>query len=372
MDLREHAAALIGAAMMSFGLFTAPQAAHAGQRVEVAFVLDTTGSMANLIEGAKRKIWSIATSIVEANPNAEIRMGIVIYRDIGDEYVTQSFELTTDIQDLYGKLLGFKAKGGGDWPESVNEALDKAVTGLKWTQGAETDRIIFLVGDAPPHMDYAQDRKYPEVVADARSRGIIVNAVQAGQARDTERVWRTIAQQGAGRYIPIPQDGGQVVIIDTPYDDEIIILQKKINGTIIPYGDERRRAAVRDKAAQVAAAPRSTGSDMAGYLNRKLKAGEAVTGDGDLVADVTQGRRAMGSIPITELPEPMRGLSIADREKRVQELNMMRQQLTKEMTELVNKRDAFVRDKRNSTAAGQPKDSFDQAVADTLRSQIKR
>ena len=53
--------------------------------VEVAFVLDTTGSMGPLIEGAKRKIWSIATAIVDANPDAEIRMGLVAYRDIGDE-----------------------------------------------------------------------------------------------------------------------------------------------------------------------------------------------------------------------------------------------------------------------------------------------
>src|SRR3979409_2610314 len=64
---------------------TAP--ASARPVVEVAFVLDTTGSMGPLIEGAKRKIWSIATSIVEANPDAAIRMGIVAYRHISDDYV---------------------------------------------------------------------------------------------------------------------------------------------------------------------------------------------------------------------------------------------------------------------------------------------
>ena len=52
--------------------------------VEVAFVLDTTGSMGPLIEGAKRKIWSIATAIADAYPAAEIRMGLVAYRDRGD------------------------------------------------------------------------------------------------------------------------------------------------------------------------------------------------------------------------------------------------------------------------------------------------
>src|SRR4249919_3817680 len=132
--------------------------------VEVAFVLDTTGSMGGLIEGAKRKIWSIATAIVDANPNAEIRMGLVAYRDIGDEYVTKVFNLTTDIQDLYGNLLQLRAHGGGDWPESVNEALEVGVTKLAWTQGTEICRIMFLVGDAPPHMDYKQDTKYPEVI----------------------------------------------------------------------------------------------------------------------------------------------------------------------------------------------------------------
>ena len=86
-------------------------------------MLDTTGSMGPLIEGAKRKIWSIATAIVDANPDAEIRMGLVAYRDIGDDYVTKTFNLTTDIQDLYANLLELKARGGGDWPESVNEAL---------------------------------------------------------------------------------------------------------------------------------------------------------------------------------------------------------------------------------------------------------
>ena len=79
--------------------------------VEVAFVLDTTGSMGPLIEGAKRKIWSIATAIVDANPHADIRMGLVAYRDIGDEYVTRTFNLTTDIQDLYANLLELKARG---------------------------------------------------------------------------------------------------------------------------------------------------------------------------------------------------------------------------------------------------------------------
>ena len=124
---------------------------------------------------------------------------------------------------------------------------------------------MFLVGDAPPHMDYAQDTKYPDVLRTARERGIVVNAVQAGGARDTERVWRTIAQMGHGRYIPIPQDGGHVVVIETPYDCEIIELQDEINGTVIPYGPRERRGDVEQKTRQAAAAPMSVAAEMSGY-----------------------------------------------------------------------------------------------------------
>ena len=340
--------------------------------VEVAFVLDTTGSMGPLIEGAKRKIWSIATAIVEANPTAEIRMGLVAYRDIGDEYVTKTFNLTTDIQDLYANLLELKARGGGDWPESVNEALEVGVTKLSWTQGADICRILFLVGDAPPHMDYPQDTKYPEVLRMARDRGIIVNAVQAGGARDTERVWREIAQRGDGRYIPIPQDGGQILVIETPWDTEIIELQGRINGTVIPYGPRSQRSSIAQKTGQVAAAPRSAASEMASYLNKSgSSSGAAVTGRGDLVTDVTSGEQKLDSVKDEDLPDAFRALKPAERQAAIDKSMAERKSLNARMAELVRKRDQYVLEQRKTTP-GKPADSFDRVVAETLRAQIKR
>jgi hypothetical protein len=353
---------------------TMPPAATARPVVEVAFVLDTTGSMGPLIEGAKRKIWSIATSIVDANPDAEIRMGLVAYRDIGDEYVTRTYQLTTDIQDLYAQLLELKARGGGDWPESVNEALFVGMTQLDWSNGPETTRILFLVGDAPPHMDYAQDMKYPEVMGMARQRGIVVNAVQAGGARDTERVWRTIAQMGNGRYIPIPQSGGQVVIIETPFDEEIIELQGKLNRTVVPYGPRAQRSRVEDKTKQVMAAPPAVASDMAAYINKRAAAqpaAEAVTGRGDLVADVAAGRQQLSAVKDDELPDAVRGLSAAERKAYLDRQMAERKELGARMGELVKRRDTYVRE-RQKAAPARPADSFDRAVEETLKAQIRR
>ena len=340
--------------------------------VEVAFVLDTTGSMGPLIESAKRKIWSIATAIVDANPDAEIRMGLVAYRDVGDDYVTKTFNITNDIQDLYANLLELRARGGGDWPESVNEALHVGLTKLSWTQGAEICRIMFLVGDAPPHMDYAQDVKYPEVMRMARERDIVVNAVQAGGARDTERVWREIAQMGRGRYIPIPQDGGHLVIIETLWDTEIIELQGRINDTVIPYGPRHQRSSVALKTQQLAAAPRATATEMAGYMSRNAaKSGEAITGAGDLVADVVAGRQKLATVKTDELPDSLRAMSPAERQTLIDQHMTQRKALNARVSELVKKRDQYVLD-QNKKSPARPADSFDRAVAETLKAQIKR
>ena len=82
-------------ALAALPLSAGVSSAIAKPAVEVAFVLDPTGSMGGLIEAAKRKIWSIATAIVDSNPDADIRMGLVAYRDIGDDYVTRTIDLTT-------------------------------------------------------------------------------------------------------------------------------------------------------------------------------------------------------------------------------------------------------------------------------------
>jgi von Willebrand factor type A domain len=361
-------------ALATLPLSAAFSKAIARPTVEVAFVLDTTGSMGGLIEGAKRKIWSIATAIVDANPDADIRMGLVAYRDIGDDYVTRKFDLTTDIQDLYANLLELKARGGGDWPESVNEALDVAVNKLRWTPNGDTCRIVFLVGDAPPHMDYAQDTKYPTTLAVAKQKDIVVNAVLAGSARDTERVWRDIAKGGNGRFIPIPQDGGQVVIIETPYDDDIIILQREINGTVIPYGPRALQKRTEDKTrqlSQAAASAPSQASEMASYLNKRAKvSSEAVTGDGDLVSDVAAGRQQLGSVKDEELPESLRALKPEQRMDELDKQMKQRKALNEKLGALVAKRDKYVAEARDKAP---PKaSSFDRVVEDTLRAQIKR
>ena len=102
-------------------------------RVEVVFVLDTTGSMSGLIDAAKEKIWSIATTMAQARPAPEIRIGLVAYRDRGDAYITRVTNLSEDLDSVYSALMDLQADGGGDGPESVNRALYDAVNEISWS-----------------------------------------------------------------------------------------------------------------------------------------------------------------------------------------------------------------------------------------------
>ncbi len=340
--------------------------------VEVAFVLDTTGSMANLIDGAKKKIWSIANTIADQYPDAEIRFGLVGYRDIGDEYVTKEFRLTTDLQSIYAKLLAFAADGGGDTPESVNEALDVAVTKLGWSDKnqVKADRILFLVGDAPPHMDYKQDRKYPVVIAEAVKKGIVVNAVQAGDMDSTRKIWKEMAALGKGEYLAIPQDGGRVVVIATPYDDEILIIQRRLNLTLIPYGSMERQMEVSGKAAMYASAPKEAAADMAKYVSKSEKGRSVVTGGGDLVADVKEGREKLSDVPQKELPADMQKMTEQERASHLEAKAGEREALSRQLAELVSRRDAFILEQEKSSPKA-PADSFDSGIKKTLEKQMK-
>src|SRR5919112_1960690 len=186
--------------------------------LEMVFVLDTTGSMGGLIDGAKQRIWGIVNEVMQTPARPNVRVGLVAYRDQGDQYVTQVLPLTNDLDKVYTTLMEYRAEGGGDGPEDVRKALADGVGRAGWSKSsASTAQIVFLVGDAPPHDDYAQEPDTLSTAAEAVSAGMVVNTIQCGADGTTREVWQQIARRGEGQYFAIAQDGG-VQTIATPYD----------------------------------------------------------------------------------------------------------------------------------------------------------
>jgi Mg-chelatase subunit ChlD len=312
-------------------------------RMEVVFVLDTTGSMSGMIAGAKQKIWAIANKLKSAQPTPEIRFGLVGYRDRHDAYVTKVFGLTGNLDEVYTNLYAFEAQGGGDEPESVNEALHRAVRDLQWSTEPEVLRVIFLVGDARPHMDYQDDVKYPETCRLANERGILINTLQCGRLEGTEAAWRDIAAQTNGAYAAILQDGGSVKI-ETPYDQEIIRLNLELNSTIILFGSKAEQANAAKNSAVLSSLSAEAMADRSSYFS-KSEAGTVVAGRGDLVTEVLNGRQQVDSLDVKQLDEKLQAMPAPAREEYIERKVADRRALQAQLNAIVAKRDAVVAEK---------------------------
>lgn len=337
--------------------------------VEVVFCLDTTGSMGGLLEGAKQKIWAISNQIAGGKPAPQLKVGLVAFRDRGDEYVTKVFDLTEDLDAIHGHLKGFVAAGGGDEPESVNQALNEAVTKIKWSTDNKTLRIIFLVGDAPPHMDYPDDVKYPETCTLACKKGIIINTIQCGKSDATAKAWRDICTKAEGSYVQIAQDGG-VVAVATPFDKDLAKLNGELAQTAVVYGNrkeqERDEARKKDAVAAGAAAPEAA-ADRAGFL-AKAK-GEGRVAAYDLLDNIKDGKVKLEELKKEQLPKEMQEMSVEKRKEYLDNLSKKRTELNKQIIDLDKKRNAFIQEK---LAKDKKTNGFDSQVLEILRKQAKK
>ena len=337
-------------------------------RIEVCFVLDTTGSMGGLIEGAKQKIWSIANEMISAQPTPELKLGLIGYRDRGDEYVVKSFSLTDDIDAVYGHLREFQAGGGGDTPESVNEALAEAIHKMPWSSDNKVLKIIFLVGDAPPHMDYPNGPKYPDLCREAAKKDLIINTIQCGEMAETKPIWQEIAKLAEGSYAGISQSGN-VAVISTPMDKELSRLNERIGSTLIPYGDSKLQAEVHAKYAVAKSAPVAA---MADRLSYNSKTGKAVQGRGELVDALNDKTVKLDEIDQKQLPTELQKLDRDKLQKRIAKARDERADLQKQIAEISKKREAYIQSENKRLAAEGKGDAFDQKVTETLHAQAAK
>ena len=326
-------------------------------RIEVVFALDTTGSMSGMIDCAKKKIWSVAQYIGNGQPKPELRIGLVAYRDRGDAYVTRFFDLTDDLDKVFEHLQSFEADGGGDGPEDVNRALSDAIDKSSWTDGQNTLKMIYLVGDAPPHDDYRDAPDSKALARRAQGRGIRINAIRCGSDGTTQLAFNRISQLASGEFASIDQGGG-VETVTTPYDEKLSALNAKLMGTAIGYGKSRDDIA--RKVATSLAAPASMNADRASYF---AKSGGAIGGIGDLVKDVAEGRVKPESLAASDLPAFVAAMPAPARTAYVAAKAHEREEVTAEINKLADERNAYLKKSRPKA------DSLDGAVEGTLRRQ---
>ena len=340
-------------------------------RIEVVFILDTTSSMSGLIEAAKEKIWSIATTMASAEQTPDIRMGLVAFRDRGDSYVTRVLDLSQDLDSMYANLMDFRAQGDGDGPESVNQALYDAVNRISWSDDESVYKVAFLIGDAPPHMDYNNDVKFPVTLEQAKRKGIIVNTIQSGQNHSTAPVWQTIAQLGDGEYFQV-ENSGNAVAVSTPFDKELSALAASLEETRLYYGDaeakksqKRKNEATRklhDELSEAALARRAT-------FNATASGESNLLGKGELVDAISSGRVELDDINKDDMPASLQALAPEEQMEIITDQARRRDNIKSDIRKLSESRSRYIQ--QQIAADGDAKESLDEKIYSAVKKQAK-
>lgn len=211
---------------------TLPGAQAAGGRVrlDLLFVLDSTGSMSDEVDQLKATIGEVARRVDALPERPSTRYGLVYYRDRGDEYeVRTGSEFTSEVGVFSEALSGVHADNGGDGPEDVNQALETAVERMGWVEQEEAVRIAVLVADAPPHMDYGQGYDYRDAMLSAAGKGIkIFPIASSGLDSEGEYIFRQLALFTQARFVFVTYGGSTPHHVEeqdytVEYLDELVV-----------------------------------------------------------------------------------------------------------------------------------------------------
>ena len=173
--------------------------------LDLAFVVDTTGSMGDELDWLTRDLMRIVDRAKRAAPGVDIRFGLIVYRDEGDEYVVRNYGFTNSARKMRGWLRRQEASGGGDYPEAADLAMQVA-SEMNWRRG-RGERLVFHLADAPPHVQNAT--RYLSATRALAQEGVQIFGLGAsGVAAESEFLMRQAAVLSNGRYLFLTDDSG--------------------------------------------------------------------------------------------------------------------------------------------------------------------
>ena len=180
----------------------------ANKNIDIAFIVDATGSMSDEINFLKADLTNIITTVGNKHSDANIRTAALFYRDEGDDYLTRESNFTTNLSTTTQFISKQSADGGGDYPEAVHTALEKGLQKLSWRE-ANCMRIAFLLLDAPPHYNEQVLSSLHQSVPKYAKQGIrIIPVAASGVDKHTEFFLRFTAIATDGTYVFLTNDSG--------------------------------------------------------------------------------------------------------------------------------------------------------------------
>jgi hypothetical protein len=191
---------------INYFVFSTP--CHQSANVDIAIVVDATGSMQDEIDYLKSDLNDVIYKSKTFSTTLNMRFANVFYRDHEDAYLTQSQDFTRVLSESVAYTNAHNADGGGDTPEAVEAGLDEAINKLSWSDDTRT-KILFLVLDASPHNTLEIQEKMRKLAMEAAAKGIrIVPIAGSGAQKDTEYLMRCLALATNGTYVFLTDHSG--------------------------------------------------------------------------------------------------------------------------------------------------------------------
>ncbi len=365
-------AALAAGALVNLALAKEPVTSASAKEakkplVQIAILLDTSGSMEGLIEQAKSQLWKICNEFIKARQDGvapEVQVALYEYGKSSLKaetgWIRQIQPLTQDLDKISEELFALRTNGGEEYCGWV---IKCAVDELAWNPAADVYKAIFIAGNEP----FTQGKvNYAESCKAAITKGIIVNTIHCGgEADGVNTKWKDGADLADGKYLVIDQNRA-VVSIATPLDREIATLGVELNKTYLAYGVAGKASASRQVAqdANVAAlAPasgvlvqRSLAKASANYQNSAW----------DLVDAAKDKNFEISKLKTEELPAAMQKLNAGERKAFVEKNSQERAELQGKINQLNREREKYVAQRMKEVAGT---NTLDSAVISAVREQ---
>lgn len=327
-------------------------------KVQIAILLDNSGSMSGLINQARTQIWKVVNEFSTATQRGtRPRLELALY-EYG-ETVRRLSPFTTDLDKISELLFGLGIRGGD---EHCGEVIQTAVEQLEWSGDADDLKLIYIAGNEP----FTQGPvDYRTAITSARRKDIMVNPIHCGGDEPSWRAGATLAGVGL-----LTIDHNAVVAhVAAPQDAEIARLGAEMNKTYLGYGASGATSAARQAKEDSNAAGAAPGA----MVSRSMAKSSAHYDNSgwDLVDGAKTGAVKVEALKDEQLPAEMRGMSVADRKAHVEKKSKEREEIQKRIQQLSQDREKFVAAEMKKQGEAAPA-TLDAALVKSAWSQAEK
>lgn len=340
--------------------------------IEMAILLDTSGSMSGLIHQAKADLWKIVNEFAKVKRDGvrpQLRVALYEYGKsslpASEGYTRLIVPLTEDLDKLSEELFKLKTNGGQEYCGYV---IDQASQELDWSSDPKNLKCIFIAGNEP----FTQgDVDFRFACGKATGRNITVSTIFCGDnATGVRTMWAEGAKIADGSYLSIDHNKKEPHI-DAPQDDKLLSLSKELNKTYIAFGSASKRNE---------SASRQTAQDTnASSLSKNSAVCRAVTkgshlycnSSWDIIDGCATGKIKLEDLKPEQLPEELRKLTIGQLKKHVEKLTKKRKEIQAKIKKLSKAREAFITEVRAKMAADED-DTLDSAIIKAVKKQAEK